>query len=68
MLAILVETKSWSNLWRCPPVNNEVQWWCGDETETTACQGGNLASFPNYTSGHVLGASYTFVIDRNQKL
>ena len=52
---MLVQKASWSNLWKCPPVNNGIQWWCGNETETTACQGGIHASFPSYTSGHVLG-------------
>ena len=52
---MLVQKASWSNLWKCPPVNNGMQWWCGNETETTACQGGIHASFPDYTSGHVLG-------------
>ena len=32
-----------------------MQWWCGNETETTASQGGIHASFPSHTSGHVLG-------------
>lgn len=52
----LVQTNSWSNLWRCAPVNNEpVQWWCGNETETTACHAGIDAHFPSYPSGSILG-------------
>ena len=55
-LLSLVQTNSWSNLWRCAPVNNEsVQWWCGNETETTACHAGIDAYFPSYPSGSILG-------------
>lgn len=45
----------WSNIWKCPPVNGGTEWWCGNETETTACQIGINASFISYTSGSILG-------------
>ncbi|KAM0804210.1 hypothetical protein BDR22DRAFT_837375 [Usnea florida] len=52
----LVQTSSWSNLWRCAPVNNEpVQWWCGNETKIPACHAGIDALFPSYPSGSILG-------------
>lgn len=47
--------KGWSNVWKCPPVNGGVEWWCGNETETTACQIGINASFVSYTRGTILG-------------
>ena len=51
-----METNSWSKLWKCPPLNNGIiQWWCGNESETTACQTGINAYFPDYTSGSILG-------------
>lgn len=30
-------------------------WWCGNESETTPCQTGIDATFPQYTSGTILG-------------
>ena len=52
----LVQTNSWSNLWRCAPVNNEpIQWWCGNESRTPACHAGPDALFPSHQSGSILG-------------
>ena len=50
-----METNTWSNIWKCPPVNGGIEWWCGNETETTACQIGISASFISYTPGSILG-------------
>ena len=55
-LSRLVQTNSWSNLWRCTPVNNgPVNWWCGNESKTPACHAGPDALFPSYPSGSILG-------------
>ena len=52
----LVQKDTWSNVWLCPGVNNgPIQWWCGNETETTACRDGKDAYFLNYTKGSILG-------------
>ena len=56
LFLFLVEKNTWSNVWLCPGLNNgPIQWWCGDESETTACRNGIDAYFLNYTKGSVLG-------------
>ena len=40
-------------------MTNNIEWWCGNDFETTVCQTGISASFVNYTSGYILG--YPFV-------
>lgn len=51
-----MQTDGWSNFWLCPSLNNgPIQWWCGNESKTTACQNGIDAYFFNYTKGAVLG-------------
>ena len=52
----LVQKDTWSNIWLCPSLNNgPIQWWCGNESETTACRNGIDAYFLNYTKGAILG-------------
>ena len=51
-----VTNHTWSKLWLCPSLNNgPVQWWCGNESETTPCRNGVDAYFLNFTKGAVLG-------------
>ena len=35
--------------------NGPIQWWCGNESKTTACRDGIDAYFLNYTKGSILG-------------
>ena len=56
LFLLLVQNNTWSNVWLCPGLNNgPIQWWCGDESETTACRNGIDAYFLNYTKGSILG-------------
>ena len=36
-------------------MTNEIEWWCGNNSETTPCQTGINASFVSYTGGYILG-------------
>ena len=52
----LVQKNTWSNIWLCPSLNGgPIQWWCGNEDETTACRSGIDAYFLDYTKGTILG-------------
>ena len=56
LFLFLVQRDTWSNTWLCPGLNNgPIQWWCGNESKTTACRDGVDAYFLNYTKGSVLG-------------
>ena len=56
LFLFLVQKDTWSNLWLCPSLNNgPIQWWCGNESKTTACRDGIDAYFLNYTKGSILG-------------